>query len=92
MKFSPTMRRWVLAGITSAGYECGNNIFASLYTRVEFYSDWINAVIKRYDRSGDSIVTVDDYSNDPEFNTCAHFRPSAVLLIVIFSYLSLHFL
>ncbi len=59
MKFTSS-RRWVVAGVTSFGKGCGRAQYSGVYTRVAFYSDWINATINAEDVLTDSVLTVHD--------------------------------
>ncbi len=59
MKFS-TSRQWILAGVTSFGLGCGRAQHSGVYTRVTFYSEWINATMNAEDMFKDSVLTVSD--------------------------------
>jgi hypothetical protein len=78
MKFSLS-KQWVLAGVISSGRGCGLAEYAGLYTRVAFYSKWINAIIGTDDLFNDPVLTADDSI----FNICSRYHPSSLLFIVI---------
>ena len=87
MKFSLS-KQWVLAGITSFGYGCAHAEYAGVYTRVAFYSNWINAVISIDDIFNDPVLVVDETINDNILdeliaNNCSRYRLSPLLFIVI---------
>ena len=37
-----SLNKYVLAGITSYGYQCGLPNYPGIYTRVSYYMNWIN--------------------------------------------------
>jgi secreted trypsin-like serine protease len=38
--------QWEVQGITSYGKGCGGSYLPGVYTRVEYYLDWINQIIE----------------------------------------------
>jgi hypothetical protein len=96
MQFSPS-KQWILAGIISAGDECDHAIYAGIYTRVAFYLEWINRIIKINDRSGDPVLTIDGTLDNPSFDNvlrnispCYHSSP--LIFFVISMCLSFFFM
>jgi hypothetical protein len=45
MHFDSKTNRWVLAGITSYGRDCGDARYAGVYTRVSVYQSWLRSTI-----------------------------------------------
>ncbi|CAF1449707.1 unnamed protein product [Adineta steineri] len=45
MYFESKERQWVLAGVTSYGYECGLPGYAGVYTRTSAYHSWLQSVV-----------------------------------------------
>jgi hypothetical protein len=87
MKFSLS-KQWVLAGVISFGEGCGRAKSAGVYTRVAFYSKWINAIIDTDDLFYDPVLTADE----PIFNICSRYHPSSLLFIVMSTCLSRWFM
>jgi secreted trypsin-like serine protease len=44
MYYSKQYRQWIVAGITSDGYGCGESNHAGVYTRISMYIDWIKSI------------------------------------------------
>ncbi|XP_071854043.1 uncharacterized protein [Apostichopus japonicus] len=51
--------RWTLVGITSWGYECGQQQNPSVFTRVSQYVDYISSIVR-----GDPVVTCETVNQD----------------------------
>jgi secreted trypsin-like serine protease len=56
LRFESAQRRWLLAGLTSYGKDCGNPFYAGVYTRVATYIDWLRSIV---DNDGLIMVDVD---------------------------------
>ncbi|CAF4356403.1 unnamed protein product, partial [Adineta steineri] len=57
MRFEPTQKRWVLAGITSFGLGCADPRYSGVYTRVSAYRDWLRSVVS--DGFIESLINLD---------------------------------
>jgi hypothetical protein len=95
MKLSSS-KQWILAGVISFGYGCGQAEYAGVYTRVAFYSDWVSAIIMRYDVPNNPVTIAYDkvdniFPDDSGFNICSRYHPSPLLFILISICLSLYF-
>jgi hypothetical protein len=96
MKFASS-NQWIVAGVTSFGEGCARAKHAGIYTRVSFYSDWINEIIDRHDPFGDPVVTADDtiyYLSPkvPKSSTNSHYHSAPMFFIVILTSLSRYFI
>ena len=45
MSYSEADQVWILAGITSYGYECALPNYAGVYARASVYIDWIDSIV-----------------------------------------------
>ncbi|CAF3913298.1 unnamed protein product [Adineta steineri] len=62
MRFEPTQKRWVLAGITSFGLGCADPRYSGVYTRVSAYRDWLRSVVS--DGFIESLINLDSSATE----------------------------
>ncbi len=66
MRFEPTQKQWVLAGVTSFGLGCGDPRYSGVYTRASAYRAWLNETTKNGFR--ESLVDLPSAATENNYN------------------------
>lgn len=93
MKFTSS-KRWVAAGVTSFGLGCGRAKYSGVYTRVAYYTQWINATMNADDTFAHSVLIAHDPSSTDQImedlvsgeliaNMCSHHNSFTLFYLVI---------